>query len=318
MASPEISVVMGVYNGMPHLQQAVASILSQQDVDLEFIIVDDGSTDETPDLLAQLARQDPRLRVLRQTNAGLTQALIHGCEAARGLYIARQDSDDHSLPGRLRAQRDLLAQHPSLAFVSCWSEVVGPQGELLMEVKPAAEIRAATEALLQRVSGPAGHGSVMMKTAAYREVGGYRREFYYAQDSDLWLRLGQYAQFGFVPEILYRYQIDAASISGSRNTLKAPFAEAVTELFHARLAGRAEAPILERMKSFPVHAGASPSHRSTAYITHYFIGNRLLQRGDRRSVDYFHRALQQQPLYWRAWLKLPLALLLWLRSAVAR
>lgn len=318
MCSPEISVVMGVYNGIPHLEQAVASILSQQDVDLEFIIVDDGSTDETPDVLADLARQDRRLRVLRQANAGLTRALIHGCDAARGLYIARQDSDDHSLPGRLRAQRDLLALHSTLAFVSCWSEVVGPRGELLMEVKPAADIQAATEALLKRVCGPAGHGSVMMKAGAYRAVGGYRREFYYAQDSDLWLRLGQHGQFAFVPSFLYRYQIDAASISGSRNTLKAPFAEAVTELFEARLSGRDEGPILARMATLPTRASEAKSHRCTAYVTQYFIGNRLLQRRDRRSAAYLISSLAQRPSYWRAWFKLPLALLLLLRPAALR
>lgn len=318
MSSPEVSVVMGVYNGMPHLEQAVASILSQEDVDLEFIIVDDGSTDATADWLADLARQDGRIRVLRQANAGLTRALIRGCQSARGRYIARQDSDDLSLPGRLKAQRDLLAEDPSLAFVSCWSQVVGPQQELLMEVAPAADPASATRALLERISGPAGHGSVMMRAEAYRAVGGYRWQFYYAQDSDLWLRLGQHGQFAFVPSFLYRYQIDAASISGSRNTLKAPFAEAVTELFEARLAGRDEAPILTRMASLPTRASEAQSHRCTAYVTQYFIGNRLLQRRDRRSAAYLLSSLLQRPSYWRAWFKLPLALLLLLRPTALR
>lgn len=92
--SPTVSVVMSVFNGARYLSASIASILSQEDVDFELIIVDDGSTDATPGLLAEFAARDARVRVIRQDNSGITQALIRGCAAARGTFIARQDADD--------------------------------------------------------------------------------------------------------------------------------------------------------------------------------------------------------------------------------
>jgi hypothetical protein len=92
--------------------------------------------------------------------------------------------------------------------------------------------------------------------------------------------------------------------------LKLPFAEAITELHQARLAGAAEEPILERVRALPVRASAGSPARSSGHVTNYFIGNCLLHRQDPRSLAYLLRSLRKQPLYWRAWLKLPLALLL--------
>ena len=94
---PDVSVVMSVYNGADRLRETVESVLSQQGVSLEFIIIDDGSTDRSDVILANYARHDPRVHILYQPNQGLTRALIRGCEAAKGKYIARQDAGDISL-----------------------------------------------------------------------------------------------------------------------------------------------------------------------------------------------------------------------------
>ena len=117
-ASPNISVVMGVYNGAANLRDTVQSVLSQEGVDLEFVIVDDGSTDSTPVLLEEVARTDRRVRVARQSNLGLTRALIRGCAEARGEFIARQDCGDLSLPGRLLTQIRTMESHPDATLMS--------------------------------------------------------------------------------------------------------------------------------------------------------------------------------------------------------
>ena len=91
---PSVSVIMSVYNGANHLVKSVESILVQEGVDFEFIIVNDGSTDESGEILEAFARRDNRIRVIEQENTGLTKALIRGCKEARGKYIARQDVDD--------------------------------------------------------------------------------------------------------------------------------------------------------------------------------------------------------------------------------
>jgi glycosyltransferase involved in cell wall biosynthesis len=92
--SPDVSVVMSVYNDATYLCGAVESILIQEGVSFEFIIIDDGSTDGSGQILDEYAAKDSRIRVVRQQNRGLTRALIAGCAMARGKYIARQDSDD--------------------------------------------------------------------------------------------------------------------------------------------------------------------------------------------------------------------------------
>ncbi|MGH9760030.1 MAG: glycosyltransferase family 2 protein [Blastocatellia bacterium] len=92
----DISVVMSVYNGEDHLAESVDSILDQKGVSLEFIVVDDGSTDKSGEILADYSRRDSSVRVLSRENQGLTRALIAGCAAARGKYIARQDVGDIS------------------------------------------------------------------------------------------------------------------------------------------------------------------------------------------------------------------------------
>ena len=97
--NPEVSVVMSVYNGASHLAATLDSILSQEGVELEFIVVNDGSSDKSGQILNDYAQRDSRLRIIHQENTGLTRALIRGCDAARGEFIARQDAGDISLPG---------------------------------------------------------------------------------------------------------------------------------------------------------------------------------------------------------------------------
>jgi glycosyltransferase involved in cell wall biosynthesis len=115
---PDISVVMGVYNGADRLCETIESVLSQEGVSLEFIVIDDGSTDGSAVVLDNYACHDARVRILHQENQGLTRALITGCEAARGKYIAPQDAGDISLPNRLRLQQAVLDQHEDCTFVS--------------------------------------------------------------------------------------------------------------------------------------------------------------------------------------------------------
>ena len=135
--APMVSVVMSAYNGAATLRGSVQSVLSQEGVDFEFIIVDDGSTDASPAILEQLSRADRRIRIIRQENLGLTRALIHGCAEARGRFIARQDCDDLSLPGKLKKQLQAIEGRTDVALVSCGTRFVGPNGELLYEISTA-------------------------------------------------------------------------------------------------------------------------------------------------------------------------------------
>lgn len=311
---PQVSVVMSVYNGEAFLHEGLRSVLEQQGVDFEFIVVDDGSTDRSAAILREYAATDSRLRIIHQENAGLTRALVRGCAAARADFIARQDCDDLSVAGRLRAQFDLIDSDPSLSFVSCWAEVIGPAGEtLLVHERPAAK-SDATRMLLTRLGGPPGHGSVMFRKASYEKVGGYRPELYFAQDSDLWLRLAGVGQLAYVPSVLYKYRIAPESISGRLHPLKIAFAEIIDEMHAARLAGRDETVLLHKaahLRRAPTPGNAREEKRATsAAQTNYFIARCLLKRRDSRAMTYLGRALREDPANLKAWAFLPWATLL--------
>lgn len=315
---PEVSVVMSVFNGACYLHASIDSVLAQEGVDFEFIIVNDGSTDETPAILEEYAARDPRIRIIHQENQGLTKALIRGCAEARGEFIARQDADDLSLPGRLAAQVELLRSDDSLVFVSSWAEVIGPCDEPLLLYRRPSDAEAATRLLLEGRTGPPGHGSVMFRRETYERVGGYRPELYYAQDSDLWLRFGLVGRLNYVPQLLYQYRIAAESISGLMHPYKVAFAEIVDELHAARLAGESESPILKWARSLPIKGSIGGIRKSSVDATSYFIGRCLFSRSDGRALGYFIDCLRANPWFWRAWLFLPLAFVLKIFSRQGR
>ena len=202
--SPEVSVVMSVYNAASSLAATVDSILSQDGVELEFIVVNDGSIDETGKILDDYARCDPRVRVIHQENTGLTRALIRGCGAARGEFIARQDAGDLALGGRLAAQRDVLRNDPRTVMTACGARYIGPGSEFLYEVcQYGDELQAGLMHVdVARFYGPSHHSSVMFRREAYERVGGYRAHLEVAQDLDLWIRLAELGMCWAMPEVL--------------------------------------------------------------------------------------------------------------------
>lgn len=123
---PTVSVIMAVKNGGQEVRQAIESILNQTLTDYEFIIINDGSTDETLKVLSEY--QDPRIHVYSQENEGLARSLNRGLSLAVGAYIARQDHDDISLPTRLEKQVAYLKGHPDCGLLGTAAEIWGPEG----------------------------------------------------------------------------------------------------------------------------------------------------------------------------------------------
>jgi glycosyltransferase involved in cell wall biosynthesis len=305
----EVSVVMSVYNGARYLRSAMDSILQQEGVSLEFIIVNDGSVDESGRILEEYAARDSRVIVIEQQNAGLTASLIQGCRLARGEFIARQDADDLSFPGRLAKQRDVLRANEDLVFVSSWAQGVGPEGEWLEVVQRPEDASQATDALLYAKTGPPAHGTVMMRRAAYEAVGGYRAEFYFAQDSDLWLRLGRLGQLKYMPEMLYAWRVSPTGISTSRQAQQLRFGD-LGQLCHAAiLRGESEVPYLEQAAELASiirsekHQTQHVDARTKAWGL-YRIGTTLARQEDSRARDYFWQTIETQPLHVRAWIRL--------------
>jgi glycosyltransferase involved in cell wall biosynthesis len=301
-----ISVVMGVYNGAATFAATLDSILGQTERDFECIVVDDGSTDATPAILAGYSARDARVRVIHQANAGLTCALIAGCSAARGTYIARHDAGDLSDPDRFARQRALLEAEPRLAFVSCATEYVGPRGEPLYTAhtpghasKPIAPLDPGTPNGV--IEGPMHHGSVMFRRDVYERVGGYRQAFHYGQDWDLWYRLGAAGLFQSLPDVLYTARVTPESISASARAPQHALARLSLAAMRARSRGADESPFLAEASR--ITAGKRGSRADGLY----FIGEALRRNGDARAREYLRDAIRADPLHWRAWLRYALA-----------
>src|SRR6266850_1048493 len=117
--APKISIVMPVRNAADTLPIALESVQCQTFPDWELVAADDGSNDQTAEILASIARGDPRIRILSQPACGIAEALQRGCAAARGEFIARLDADDWSPPERLLRQLEFFERNPLLGVVSC-------------------------------------------------------------------------------------------------------------------------------------------------------------------------------------------------------
>lgn len=300
---PLVSVVMSVFNGAVRLESTLESVLSQEGVELELVVVDDGSTDGTGAILRRYAERDSRVRLVQQENEGLTRALIKGCGLARGHYIARQDAGDRSLPGRLARQAAYLQSHPHTALVSCWTRYLGPADEELWidrrtdsPVEATLRLRADRRKSLRGISS---HSSAMFRRADYFRVGGYRPQFRLAQDLDLWMRLTDIGQVAFVPECLCEYRYDPDSLSGRHAREQAELTDMIIALRKRRQAGLDEGALLERAGSLHPSSGVSaPRLRAGGW---YFLGKVLTDRGDRRGLAYLRQAARIDPLFAGAW-----------------
>jgi glycosyltransferase involved in cell wall biosynthesis len=203
---------MSVYNGAPWVATAVASVLAQADGDLELVVMDDGSTDATPDLLVAVV--DPRLRVHRQARTGLTRALNRGLGLARGALVARLDADDLALPERLARQRAFLATHPDVGLLGTAAREVDEAGALVRIVRPPTDDAAIRRALIR--ANPFVHSSVMARRELLARAGGYDETLAVAQDYDLWMRLARVTRLANLDEVLVVRRLGAGRVSIER------------------------------------------------------------------------------------------------------
>lgn len=238
--APTVTVLVPVYNAEAYLQEALASIAAQTFSDLEILVIDDGSTDSSPQLLADFALHDWRLRVLRQNNAGISAALNAGLAAARGEFIVRMDADDVMLPLRVQAQVEFLRAHPALGFCACDMNMIDSAGRVFSSYQPRPRsLPDLQQMIASRLPIVYTHPTVTCRAAALRSVGGYDRDFEPCEDMELFSRLLLAGHSGVVlPDLLMHYRVHGASISGSKIATQVRTQEFVRAAFYARLEGR--------------------------------------------------------------------------------
>ncbi len=208
-AAPLVSVVLPIYNGGPYLEASIRCMLDQTFTDFEFIIVDDGSTDGSADVVMRFS--DPRIRFQRQTNQGLAATLNTAIGSARGKWIARQDQDDISVPERLAAQLSFLQRHPHIRLLGTWAKVVDSEGRTIgVHEHPTTHGSIRFDLL---IDNPFVHASTIFSKELWREVGGYDTDKRVFEDYDLWSRMVEHAEAANLPEHLVHYREVGTSIS---------------------------------------------------------------------------------------------------------
>ena len=206
--NPRISVIMPVWNGELYLAQAIDGILAQTFTDFELIVVDDGSTDSTPQILASV--RDPRLVVVRLDHAGIVSALNAGIARARAPWIARQDADDISKPARLEKQWQSITQKKSAILSHTDVELIG---EAHGRKQPQFPATKALIALKLCFYCPIVHSTVLFNKEAFHKAGGYLPGERHAEDYALWGRMIRLGDFAGVPEQLLSFRVHPVSVS---------------------------------------------------------------------------------------------------------
>lgn len=293
---PKVSAIMAVYNEAEYVSTAIESVLEQTFDDFEFLIIDDGSTDETPEIIEHYAGLDDRITYLpNHSNKGLPASLNKGIEHASGKYIARMDADDISLPRRFEEQAKYLDKRPDAHVVGSYTRLITKNGEFISEKSYPQGGRSPEQ--LKKQGPCVAHPSVMMRMSSLLHVGSYREPFTYAQDLDLWIRMSR--KFGedflqIVPEPLIEYRLTPGQYS--RN--------AVTDIYES-YAGEyvgSEEKLEERISNEVESRERENNSSRSKMMYHYRVGRHLIDHGKRsRATKYFIVSLLQKPFNPRGW-----------------
>jgi len=211
---PLVTVLMSVYNSEEYLAEAIDSILQQTFFDFEFIIINDGSTDSSRNILQ--AYSDRRIRCIdNETNLGLTASLNKGLGLSKGAYIVRMDADDVALPNRIQTQIECMQRMQTIDVCGSWYEMFGDREKV---VKSPVEHQSIKDTLFFK--NCIAHSTVCIKRKSLEAcAGGYDESYAYAQDYELWCRLKDKVTFATIPEVLLKYRLHGSQ-AGSRHIEK--------------------------------------------------------------------------------------------------
>lgn len=216
MPKPTVSIIMSVFNGQDYLKECIDSILDQTYRDFEFIIINDGSDDQTSEIVKEY--HDSRIRAFNQENLGLTKSLNKAISFSLGNYVARIDADEIAMPNRLAAQVEFLDSNPDIGLVGSFYLNTNSSGQLLHKIETPVWDKDIRKALQK--ANVIGHGSVMIRKEVFNNVGLYNEAFKYVQDFELWGRVCKSYKMHNLPEYLLKRRITDKSLSSDRSIMK--------------------------------------------------------------------------------------------------
>ena len=236
---PKLSVAMSVYDGERFLAEAIDSILAQSFGNFEFLILDDGSRDSSPAILADFAARDRRIRLIRRENRGLVASLNQLLAEARAPLVARMDADDVALPTRFARQIAFLDAHLDYGVIGSRCDDIDAEGAPYA-IRPSLH-PTTHEGFLAAIASQEPllcHPSVMYRREIVLAVGGYHAAFRHCEDLDLWLRLASVTRLASLEEPLLRYRHYPEQVS-SRHATTQQIGAAIARLaWRERIAGR--------------------------------------------------------------------------------
>lgn len=214
MTSPRVDVLVPVYNGEATVREAIRSLQDQTYGNLRIIIVDDGSTDATPDILADIAASDVRLHVVIRANAGAVNARNFGLTIASENLLAQQDADDLSDPDRIAKQVSYLDEHPSCVAVSGAARDIDAAGQPTGAIGRHPPVSTADPTWVPGREPYLKHPFLTVRRSAMQTIGGYRHVLL-AEDADLYWRLRRVGDLHNLNDVLGSYRVHAGSVSGA-------------------------------------------------------------------------------------------------------
>jgi len=221
--NPEVSVLMSVYNGERYLNRALQSLLEQSFTDFEIVLIDDGSTDRSREIMGSYS--DPRIRIVDQENRGLTKSLNRAASVARGEFLARQDADDLSLPDRLETQVEFLNRAPeAVAVGSDWETI---DGEGKVRTRQLAIVRDVWLRATLPIGNRLCHGAMTIRRSAFERAGGYDERYRYSQDYELWWRMARIGRLYHIPRVLYRHRQHETSVTSRHGETQIEYAQEI-------------------------------------------------------------------------------------------
>jgi len=244
MRQPLVTVLMPVYNAEKYLRPALESIINQTYKNLEILIINDGSTDHSEEII--LGYKDPRIRYVRQENAGVGETLRRGVEMARGEIFRRMDADDITTLNSIEIQLRFLDQHPEIGLVAAQQCHITENGKVAYAKRlPRDEwfggkpyrILSFDDFTAEKPA-PVVHGTAMFYRDLALEVGNYRPWFRVAEDYDLWLRIMERKQAAILNQCLYHLRIHGTSATAKYNHILTFYRQKVVEFSQIRRSGR--------------------------------------------------------------------------------
>lgn len=212
-STPRVSALIPAFNAEAFVQEAAESILAQTMTDLELIVLDDGSTDNTRAILERMAAADPRMRVISRENKGLSQSRCDLVDAARAPFFAIMDSDDVSMPNRFELQLARLEADPELVAVSGQCLFIDPEGwPIRTNDLPIDHETIDARHMQMPPACSMAQPALMMRRTALEQIGGYHHDYPYAEDVDIYLRLAEIGKLTNLEEVVLKYRLHPKSV----------------------------------------------------------------------------------------------------------